>query len=53
MDRVFNMGIGLVVVVAEHYAAAIVRRLQSPRVKIPAWIIGEVVAGEKGVTWES
>ena len=52
MDRVFNMGIGLVVVVAEHYAAAIVRRLQSPRVKIPAWIIGEVVAGEKGVRWE-
>ena len=51
MDRVFNMGIGLVVVVAEHFADAIVRRLTSRRVNIPAWIIGEVVAGEKTVMW--
>ena len=51
MDRVFNMGIGLVVVVAEHFADAIVRRLNSRRVNVPAWIIGEVVPGEKGVVW--
>ena len=50
MDRVFNMGIGLVVVVAETFAKAIVRRLN--RRKIPAWIIGGVVAGERNVTWE-
>ena len=34
MDRVFNMGIGLVIVVAEYFAEAIVRRL-SRRLKIP------------------
>jgi phosphoribosylformylglycinamidine cyclo-ligase len=50
MDHVFNMGIGLVVIVAEHFADAIVRRLTHPRVNIPAFIIGEVVAGERTVT---
>ncbi len=49
MDRVFNMGIGLVIVVAEYFAEAIVRRL-SHRLGVPSWIIGEVVAGEKTVT---
>jgi phosphoribosylformylglycinamidine cyclo-ligase len=51
MDRVFNMGIGLILIVAEYFAEAIVRHL-SRRARIPAWIIGEVVAGEKKVTWE-
>jgi phosphoribosylformylglycinamidine cyclo-ligase len=51
MDRVFNMGIGLIVVVAEHFADAIVRRLNSRRVNVPAWVIGEVIKGEKGVVW--
>lgn len=51
MDRVFNMGIGLVVIVAEHFADAIVRRLTSRRVNIPAWVIGEVVTGDKAVVW--
>ena len=51
MDRVFNMGIGLVIVVAEHFAEAIVRRL-CRRLKIECWIIGEVVPGERTVTWE-
>ena len=50
MDRVFNMGIGLVVVVAETFADAIVRRLN--RRKIPAWIIGEVIPGEQNVVWD-
>ena len=45
MDRVFNMGIGLVLVVAEYYADAIVRHLNH-EAQIPAWIIGEVVAGD-------
>jgi phosphoribosylformylglycinamidine cyclo-ligase len=52
MDRVFNMGIGLVVVVAEYFAEAIVRRL-TRRLGVPAWIIGEVVPGEKTVSWQS
>jgi phosphoribosylformylglycinamidine cyclo-ligase len=50
MDRVFNMGIGLVIVVAEYFAESIVRQL-SHRLGIPAWIIGEVISGEKTVSW--
>jgi phosphoribosylformylglycinamidine cyclo-ligase len=51
MDHVFNMGIGLVLVVAEHFAEAIVRRIIN-RAKVPAWIIGEVVTGERKVEWD-
>jgi phosphoribosylformylglycinamidine cyclo-ligase len=51
MDRVFNMGIGLVLIVAEYYADAIVRYVNT-EVGQPAWVIGTVVAGEKEVTWE-
>jgi phosphoribosylformylglycinamidine cyclo-ligase len=51
MDRVFNMGIGLVLIVAEYFAESIVRRI-THRTKIPAWIIGDVVAGERTVTWD-
>ncbi len=52
MDRVFNMGIGLVIVVAEYFAEAIARRL-SHRMGVPSWIIGEVIAGERTVSWHS
>ena len=51
MDHVFNMGIGLVLVVAEYFADAIVRHL-THRVKVPAWIIGEVVPGDRKVEWD-
>ena len=51
MDHVFNMGVGLVLIVAEYYADAIVRHL-SQHVKVPAWIIGEVVPGERKVEWD-
>jgi phosphoribosylformylglycinamidine cyclo-ligase len=50
MFRVFNMGIGLVLVVAEYYAEAIARNL-SREAGVPSWIIGEVAEGEKGVAW--
>jgi phosphoribosylformylglycinamidine cyclo-ligase len=50
MDRVFNMGIGLVIIVAEYFAESIVRQL-SHRLGVPAWIIGEVISGEKVVSW--
>jgi phosphoribosylformylglycinamidine cyclo-ligase len=50
MDRVFNMGIGLVIVVAEYFAESIVRQL-SHRLGIPAWIIGQVIPGERTVSW--
>jgi phosphoribosylformylglycinamidine cyclo-ligase len=45
MFRVFNMGIGLVLIVADFYAEAITRYLTT-EVKLPAWIIGTVVEGE-------
>src|SRR3954452_23360311 len=51
MFRVFNMGIGMVLIVAEYYAEAITRYLRT-EVAQPAWIIGEVVDGEQAVTWE-
>ncbi len=51
MDRVFNMGIGMVLVVAEYFAEAIVRHLRH-RAGVPAWVIGEVVPGERKVTFE-
>jgi phosphoribosylformylglycinamidine cyclo-ligase len=48
MFRVFNMGIGLILVVAEYYAEAIVRTL-TRKAGVPAWIIGQVEEGTKGV----
>ncbi len=51
MDRVFNMGIGLVIVVSEFFVEPIVRQLNQ-RLGIPSWIIGEVIAGEKNVSWD-
>jgi phosphoribosylformylglycinamidine cyclo-ligase len=50
MFRVFNMGIGLVMIVAKYYAESITRHLNH-KAKIPAWIIGEVVAGNQNVVW--
>ncbi|MBW3543564.1 MAG: phosphoribosylformylglycinamidine cyclo-ligase [Planctomycetes bacterium] len=47
MFRVFNMGIGYVLVVNPFFADAIRRRLADRRV--PSWIIGEVQEGERGV----
>lgn len=51
MFRVFNMGIGLVLIVAEYYAEAIVRSLRN-EAHVPSWIIGEVVEGDRNVVWE-
>jgi phosphoribosylformylglycinamidine cyclo-ligase len=48
MFRVFNMGIGLVLIVGEYYADSIVRTLRA-EADMPAWVIGEVVAGDGGV----
>ena len=50
MFRVFNMGIGLVLVVADYHAEAIARYLRTEAGQ-PAWVIGEVVAGDRSVTW--
>lgn len=50
MFRVFNMGIGFVMIVSEHFAESIQKQLEGDRV--PAWVIGEVRAGEAGVEFE-
>ncbi|RUL88600.1 phosphoribosylformylglycinamidine cyclo-ligase [Tautonia sociabilis] len=50
-DRVFNMGIGLVLIVAEYYAEAIARYLRT-EAGIPSWVIGEVREGPRGVVWD-
>jgi phosphoribosylformylglycinamidine cyclo-ligase len=47
MYRVFNMGVGFVVIVSRYFADSVVRQLAEDRVK--AWEIGEVREGEPGV----
>jgi phosphoribosylformylglycinamidine cyclo-ligase len=49
MDRVFNQGIGLVMIVGSYYAESIQRQLSEERV--PTFEIGEVREGEPGVEW--
>jgi phosphoribosylformylglycinamidine cyclo-ligase len=51
MDRVFNQGIGFVMVVSRYYAESIQRRLAEDR--IPTADIGEVQEGEPGVEFAS
>ncbi len=51
MFRVFNMGIGLILVVAEYHAEAITRYLRT-EANVPSWVIGEVVDGNQTVEWE-
>jgi phosphoribosylformylglycinamidine cyclo-ligase len=50
MFRVFNMGIGLVLIVADYYADAMVRYL-SDEGGVPSWVIGEVIEGDRDVSW--
>ena len=50
MFRVFNMGIGLVLIVADYFADAVAHYLRR-EAKLPAWVIGEVVAGDRTVLW--
>jgi phosphoribosylformylglycinamidine cyclo-ligase len=50
MYRVFNMGVGFVVIASPYYAESIQRQLQEDRV--PTWVIGEVREGEPGVEFE-
>jgi len=47
MERVFNMGIGLVLVVAEYYAESIQHQLAEGG--LPSWPIGEIRRGERSV----
>jgi len=49
MDRVFNMGIGLVLVVSAYYAQSIRHQLADHGVE--SWVIGRVEEGSRGVVW--
>lgn len=50
MFRVFNMGIGFVMIVSRYYAESVVRQLEADG--YPAWVIGEVRGGESGLAFE-
>jgi phosphoribosylformylglycinamidine cyclo-ligase len=49
MDRVFNMGVGMVLIVAPHFADSI--RQQLKRSRLQSWLIGRVQEGPRGVVW--
>ncbi len=49
MDRVFNMGIGLVLVVSPHYAESIRHQLADDGIE--SWTIGAAASGHRGVAW--
>jgi phosphoribosylformylglycinamidine cyclo-ligase len=51
MDRVFNGGIGFVMIISPYYAESIQRQLSEDRV--PSFVIGEVREGEPGVEFIS
>ena len=49
MDQVFNMGIGLVLVVSPYYADSV--RSQIAESGLECWQIGQITAGERKVVW--
>jgi len=49
MARVFNMGVGLTLIVSEYYADAILNRLSAAGET--ATVIGNIVDGERGASW--
>lgn len=50
MYEVFNMGIGMVLIVSEYYAAAVMRRIQ--RSGVECCVIGNVVRGKREVVFK-
>jgi phosphoribosylformylglycinamidine cyclo-ligase len=50
MDRVFNMGLGLVLVVSPYYAESIQNQIAD--CGFESWQIGTIAAGSRGVHWE-
>jgi phosphoribosylformylglycinamidine cyclo-ligase len=50
MDQVFNMGIGLVLVVSPYFAESIQSQLADCGME--SWLIGRVISGPRGVEWE-
>ncbi len=50
MERVFNLGVGLVIIASSYYAESI--RSQLADCGVESWIIGRAESGEKGVVIE-
>ena len=50
MERVFNMGIGMALIVSEYYAESIRRQLADSG--LASWPIGHVQRGPRGVAWK-
>jgi phosphoribosylformylglycinamidine cyclo-ligase len=50
MDQVFNLGIGLALVVSPYYADSIQSQLAD--CGLPSWPIGQIVDGPSGAVWE-
>ena len=49
MSRVFNMGVGFVLIVSPHFARPILHRLR--RLGERAWVLGKVRKGDPGILW--
>ena len=49
MDRVFNMGVGLALVVSPYYAESIQQQLSTSG--LASWLIGRVMEGNQQVAW--
>ena len=49
MSRVFNMGVGFVMIVSPYYANAIMTRLR--RASERCWVLGKVCKGGPGIIW--
>jgi phosphoribosylformylglycinamidine cyclo-ligase len=49
MWQVFNMGLGLLMVVSPHYAESVSRQLAD--VGYPNWVVGRIDEGPRGVAW--
>ncbi len=49
MDQVFNMGIGLALIVSPFYAESI--RSQLAEFGLESWPIGRIESGERGIAW--
>jgi phosphoribosylformylglycinamidine cyclo-ligase len=49
MDEVFNMGIGLALVVSPHFADSLRRQIEDHHLE--CWQLGEVTAGSQTVDW--
>jgi len=51
MDRVFNMGLGMVLIVSGYYADSICSQLKASGLE--SWQIGQAKEGRRGVVWAS